>query len=324
MSDAKAARRAAREARQTAAAPITFAQRLAHPDKTVRDANIRKLAAFLQRPSPLSAHDLQKLWKGVFYCFWLSDRQPVQAELAERIASMQGRMQAEHWEQFVRGFFLMMRREWPGIDRLRLDKYMTLVRLMTRHSLLRLRDSHWELDMAERWAAIYADGPLHNGQEQRGLFLHVTGVLVPELSLIASSAADRSDEPSFAVLDRVLSPLYPILTSCADRSMVKRVEEDVVEALYHIASDQQSPPHAGTASGQHTAQRALPLPTAHAAVVSSAAAASDHEPLRRLLQQSAGKLATRLFNLASDRSAAVTAQSSHSRQPSERLRPREG
>jgi hypothetical protein len=65
---------------------------------------------------------------------------------------------------------------------------------------------------------------------------------------------------SFAVLEQLLSPLYPILTSCNDRSMVKRVEEEVMEALYNIAKESQS---TRSSDGKQQQKHSAPLPVSH-------------------------------------------------------------
>ena len=59
---------------------------LASTEKRVRDRAIRSLAAFvLMRAQEgglsMSPAELSKLWKGLFYCFWMSDKPLVQQQL---------------------------------------------------------------------------------------------------------------------------------------------------------------------------------------------------------------------------------------------------
>lgn len=44
---------------------------------------------------------------------------------------------------YFRMFFATMRREWFGIDRLRLDKFMMLVRKFVQQTFVLMRDADW-------------------------------------------------------------------------------------------------------------------------------------------------------------------------------------
>jgi len=44
---------------------------------------------------------------------------------------------------YFRVFFTTMRREWFGIDRLRLDKFMVLVRKVVQQAFVYFRQANW-------------------------------------------------------------------------------------------------------------------------------------------------------------------------------------
>lgn len=70
-----------------------------------------------------------KLWKGLFFCMWMSDKPFVQQELANSIANLiQCFARRSQSLIFVDTFFKTMAHEWFAIDRYRLDKFM-MVRL---------------------------------------------------------------------------------------------------------------------------------------------------------------------------------------------------
>jgi hypothetical protein len=46
------------------------------------------LRIWLSKHKNVTEADLMKLWKGLFYCFWMSDKQPIQQELAERMSEL--------------------------------------------------------------------------------------------------------------------------------------------------------------------------------------------------------------------------------------------
>lgn len=102
-----------------------------------------------------------KIWKGLFYCFWMSDKVPVQQELAQRLAEMMAPLHEDKALLFLRCFFVIMIREWGGIDRLRMDKFMSLVRKVVHQSLLYVASRGWELSLLERVADVYAELPLN-------------------------------------------------------------------------------------------------------------------------------------------------------------------
>ena len=240
---------------------------MAHSDLSIRTANLRRLSSFLHRRTPITPTDLQKIYKGLFYLFWLADKPLPQQAMAERLAAMQDGMRQVRWLDVVRGFWVMIRREWTGIDRLRLDKYMTWVRCMLAHSLRYLGKRHWDEALVQQWMDVMAELPLANNQQQRGLFLHVADIFVTELGRVLEE--DGVAELTWAVVERLLQPFWDVVSTCTDASMVKRVEEEVFEALYHTAEEQEE--------GRST--------------------------LHELMQANADKMAEKLFALASDKSA---------------------
>lgn len=131
----------------------------------------------------------------------------------------------------------MIRREWTGIDRLRLDKYMTWVRCMVAHSLRYLAKRRWDESLVAQWTDMMTQLPLANNQQQRGLFLHVADIYVTELARVLEESSE--DEVEWTVVERLLQPFWDVVSTCTDVSMVKRVEEEVLEALYHSAEEEE-------------------------------------------------------------------------------------
>lgn len=90
-------------------------------DKKTRDKAIKSLSTFLSSSKDaLPTPEMAKLWKGIFYCFWMSDKPLVQQALASELAELL--LLIERTElalAFLRGFWETTVREWNGIDRLR-------------------------------------------------------------------------------------------------------------------------------------------------------------------------------------------------------------
>lgn len=58
---------------------MSLARRLAHNDVAVRNKAVKMVTLWLVKRSDIGASDMIKLWKGLFYCYWMSDKAPVQA-----------------------------------------------------------------------------------------------------------------------------------------------------------------------------------------------------------------------------------------------------
>ena len=55
-----------------------FARALGSTDYLTREKGVQALTRWLTRKDDLLETDLVKIWKGLFYCFWHSDKAPVQ------------------------------------------------------------------------------------------------------------------------------------------------------------------------------------------------------------------------------------------------------
>ena len=65
-----------------------FARALGSTDFHTRQAGLQALSKWLQSQNTIDELSLQKLWKGIMFCFWHSDTQPVQRDLAQRLAGV--------------------------------------------------------------------------------------------------------------------------------------------------------------------------------------------------------------------------------------------
>jgi ribosomal RNA-processing protein 1 len=138
---------------------------LASSDKATRDKAIKKLSTFLSNSSDesLPPAEMAKLWKGIFYCFWMSDKPLVQQALAEELAELLITISTTTASlAFLRGFWETIVREWNGIDRLRIDKYYMLVRRFLNASFRLLMGSNWDASACDEHNIILSQkgGPL--------------------------------------------------------------------------------------------------------------------------------------------------------------------
>jgi ribosomal RNA-processing protein 1 len=69
-----------------------------------------------------------KLWKGLFYALWMCDRPIPQQTLCADLAGLVYLVPREAVVPWLRAFWATMSREWTGIDVLRMEKFLLLVR----------------------------------------------------------------------------------------------------------------------------------------------------------------------------------------------------
>ena len=106
-----------------------------HPNSRRRGLQIIE-RFILKHRSSLNSLQMIKLWKGLYYCLWLADKVPIQREIAINISKFQRLFTSvELWNSFIYEFYNMLTQRWDIIDRLRMDKFMFLQRVMIAESL---------------------------------------------------------------------------------------------------------------------------------------------------------------------------------------------
>jgi ribosomal RNA-processing protein 1 len=65
-----------------------FARALGSGEFHTRDLGLKAVSKWLQSQPAVDEGSLLKLWKGLLFCFWHSDKAPVQQDLAQRLAAI--------------------------------------------------------------------------------------------------------------------------------------------------------------------------------------------------------------------------------------------
>jgi len=241
---------------------ISWAQRLAHPEKKIRDSTIRKLRSWLIGKEKITDLDLLRIWKGIFYFFWMSDKVPIQQQVAGQISDLLlPPVRIERALMFFRAGLTTLKREWTSVDQLRMDKFMSLARKFFHRSLLALQRSGWTKQQVEGWVDVLVepslDQPAALSPETnvRGLALHLIDVFLTELErtcaaadesnnstpTATATAAASSSAMSIETFTTILTPFFHLLAACSDHSLVRRVCKEVFDPLVdicHAAAEQ--------------------------------------------------------------------------------------
>ncbi|KAF8347092.1 nucleolar protein,Nop52-domain-containing protein [Amanita rubescens] len=220
-----------------------LAKYLASTDKKTRDKAIKQLSEFL------SSDTSQDAWKGIFYCFWMSDKPLVQQALASELADLLlSTTSTSASLMFLCGFWETTVREWNGIDRLRIDKYYMLVRRFVNATFRLLIRTEWNITACEDYNNILTvrGGPLcpSDIRVPTSLIYHLADIYLEELekALIGSPSAPP------APLLIVLKPFFSLAAKTQHKTMYQRIQSALLSPLFSALSDQDLPDDGSTNS----------------------------------------------------------------------------
>ncbi|XP_030284908.1 ribosomal RNA processing protein 1 homolog B [Sparus aurata] len=183
---------------------VQFAQRLASNEKPIRTRAIKKLRKYINARSQKAAggftgDELLKLWKGLFYCLWMQDKPLLQEELSKQISSLIHSFQHVDGQfLFLESFLQTFKREWTGIDRLRMDKFFQLVRFMFRQTFEMLKRKNWDSSVVSSFLELLTAQLLQSSSgAPSGLQLHILDVYMTELAAVGSAELTADQNLTF-------------------------------------------------------------------------------------------------------------------------------
>lgn len=238
---------------------------MASTEKRIRDGAVRSLTAYL---SANGAHtigelELRKLWQGLFYCFWMSDKPLVQQRLAGDLAALvlvrpsnssdgkageEGGMteRAEGGLAFLEAFWDTLVAEWAGLDKHRVDKFYLLVRRFVASGFQLLAEEGWNAQAVKRFQGIlgkFDAGVLstNNPKVPDSLTYHLADIYLDELEKVleqlhdAKMHTDEEEEgegelPLVPTLE-LLVPFVDALATAKSKAMYDRIWSNVFEPL---------------------------------------------------------------------------------------------
>ncbi|GAB1602074.1 midasin-like [Argonauta hians] len=168
---------------------VQLAQGLAGNEPASRDKTFETLRKFvrLQLPhldEPLTNNDFIKIWKGIHYRLWMQDKPLLQEKLVDQICQLLPLFPSEEYAMmYIRSFYETEAREWNGIDQLRLDKYMMLVREFVNSVFVFLCKSGWKKDLIKQVNVILEETVFNfdSVMQPHSLQLHLIDIYPLEL-----------------------------------------------------------------------------------------------------------------------------------------------
>lgn len=211
---------------------LKFVKSLAGNDPKLRRKVLKNLKIWLNTRSRSSFAftdaDFLRLWKGLFYCMWMSDKPLIQENLADEIASL-----VQCFEdlsialQYFGAFLETMSIEWFGIDNWRIDKFMMLVRRCTRQMLIALHEAEWPKQHVETLMK-YVDRFLLNSEKcPFGLTKHFGDLLLEELAKVSEGDIDAD------IVHTIVETYAIRLLSTNDMRLIKHITSSVFHSLLY-------------------------------------------------------------------------------------------
>nr|XP_033712062.1 ribosomal RNA processing protein 1 homolog A isoform X1 [Tursiops truncatus] len=215
---------------------IQLAQRLAGNEQVTRDRAVRKLRKYIvartQRAEGGFTHDeLLKVWKGLFYCMWMQDKPLLQEELGRTISQLIHAFQTtEAQHLFLQTFWQTMNREWMGIDRLRLDKFYMLMRMVLHESLKALKTRGWDERQTEQLLELLMTEILHpDSQAPNGVKSHFIEIFLEELTKVGAHELTADQNL------RLIGPFCTVAAQTQDPLVLHNITRGVFEAIVEQA-----------------------------------------------------------------------------------------
>ncbi|XP_075988809.1 ribosomal RNA processing protein 1 homolog Nnp-1 [Anticarsia gemmatalis] len=179
---------------------IKFARLLSGNEKKSRDKVLKTLKKWLlncfEKKYEFKEDDFVRMWKGLFYAVWMSDKPLIQEELCESISAVLDLFPPEHLRHALlmyKAGLRVLATEWYGVDHHRMDKFLMLVRRYLRASLRCLLRSKWNLKSCQLYGNIISgsDGIFslktpRYARNATSMLLHIIDCYLEEIAKVSN------------------------------------------------------------------------------------------------------------------------------------------
>lgn len=165
-----------------------FVRKLAHNDAATRLAAFTALRNFLKSKSSskLDLLEMEKLWKGLYFSMWYCDKPIPQQNLAGNLGKLFSEVVPEQkLQEFHEAFWVIVAKEWPTLDKWRLDKFLMLLRRVLRHLLFRLEAHGWPDAEVQSFLDVLKKYPLSEDVKfPQSLAYHICDIYLDEIEYV--------------------------------------------------------------------------------------------------------------------------------------------
>ncbi|KAL6257262.1 hypothetical protein P5V15_012189 [Pogonomyrmex californicus] len=209
---------------------IKLARLLSNNDKKIRDKALKRLKKWLtirsQSSFEFTKRDIMNLWRGLFYCMWMSDKMLIQEELAESISKLVHCFKSKDFIVLYTNCALeTLATEWFGIDQYRLDKFSMLVRRILRQTFIACKNQLWNMEWVVEISQIFTQLFLHPKTGGLGFNLHLTEIYLEELAKVSDGNLLED------VVHEFVKPFAIYLITTSDERQMKHIMRYVFRYL---------------------------------------------------------------------------------------------
>ncbi|XP_050229002.1 uncharacterized protein LOC126678156 [Mercurialis annua] len=206
---------------------LSLIKQLASCNNKIRTKNLSYLLEtwLPAQTQNLSDEQMKKLWKGIFYCVWHADKVPVQTNLSNRLSSLIPELNFSVSVQYFTVFLVTMRREWSGIDGLRLDKFYYLIRRFLHNFFVLLKKNSWDLEIVKCLMGVLVDNTFlaDDNLSGNGVNYHIASVFLEELRAFLPLSKD--------VVCVVLNYFVDVIGVVQDKILLGKIKSNVFDVL---------------------------------------------------------------------------------------------
>lgn len=201
-------------------------------DRKLRTASLESLQTFIGSRKDIAFVDACKLWKGLYYALWMTDRPQPQQALARALAELLFRLPASAAIPWLQGFWAVLAMQWTDIDVLRMDKFLYLVRRVFAAQIRWATQSEFKGDAVDALlrdvlATWCFDPECDLRRMPVGLRLHVLDLWVDELEREGALEADTDAARAFV---RKIGDMVEVLRTCPVKPARERAQESYDDA----------------------------------------------------------------------------------------------
>ena len=210
-------------------------------DEKTRDRAVKAVEKFLSLQGEAMGYDeFLKLWKGFFYCFWLSDKSDGQQKLAEIISKFIHKLPVDNKNNpaessafiFMRTFWETMGREWPNLDHLRLNKYYYFMGRFLFESFTLIAsnctdDNEWSFDMVKALTAILSS--VIFDFKNQAYPMSIRSYVIENYFAIVKSVRDVPFSAEATIL--VCEPIISAIAHCDNKVFFSQFSEALIQGI---------------------------------------------------------------------------------------------
>ncbi|UYV62684.1 RRP1B [Cordylochernes scorpioides] len=179
----------------------------------------------------LSLEDGQQLWEGLFYAMWFQDKPLLQESLSKEMGNLIHKLPSFRSQLvFLRAHFIVMSSHWDGLDKIRIDKFLMLVRDVLHEALVLLHNSSWDMKHILRFRSALKASILDVDHMSTPLVFHFADIYPSELKKVAG----RKLKPK--LVTQMIMPFVHLMPTVS-LSLLKQFSKAIFdEEFWHMPS----------------------------------------------------------------------------------------